>query len=246
MLSIQALIDDARCFQVIRDLRWPQGVRCPPCDPDRITQQGHDETQPARQRYLCRPCSRRFDDLTGTIFAGHHQPLRVWVLCLYFLGLNLSNEQIARELDLDPDDAQRMASRLRQGIVEHKPSVVLTGEVECDEVYVVAGHKGHPEAVRKKQRRGRRRRLKGERGRGTLEKEKPPIFGMIQRTGEVAIRMLANVQQATIGLLIRRAIAPGAAVYTDEYGIYARMTEWGYEHHTVCHAAGEYARDDDG
>jgi hypothetical protein len=26
---------------------------------------------------------------------------------------------------------------------------VLEGEVECDEVYVVAGHKGHPEAVKK-------------------------------------------------------------------------------------------------
>ena len=79
-----------------------------------------------------------------------------------------------------------------------------------------------------------------------MEKEKPPIFGMIQRTGEVVIRMLANVQQATIGPLIRRTITPGTAVYTDEYDIYARMSEWGYEHHTVCHAAGEYARDDDG
>ena len=36
-------------------------------------------------------------------------------------------------------------------------------------------------------------------GRGTLEKEKPPIFGMIQRGGEVVIRMLADVKQATIG-----------------------------------------------
>jgi transposase-like protein len=171
MLNIQALSDDARCFQVIRDLRWPQGVRCPDCDSDPITKQGHDETQAARQRYLCQACSRRFDDLTTTIFAGHHQPLRGWVLCLYFLGWNLSNEQIAQELDLDPDDAQRMGSQLRQGIVQHKPPTVLSGEVECDEVYVVAGHKGHPEAVRKKQRLGRRRRLKGERGRGTLEKE---------------------------------------------------------------------------
>ena len=30
-------------------------------------------------------------------------------------------------------------------------------------------------------RRGRRRRLKGARGRGTLDSDKPPIFGMIQR-----------------------------------------------------------------
>jgi transposase len=25
----------------------------------------------------------------------------------------------------------------------------------------------------------------------------------------------------------------------------SRLSEWGYTHHTVCHAAGEYARDDD-
>ena len=25
------------------------------------------------------------------VLAGHYQPLRVWVLCLYFMGLNLSN-----------------------------------------------------------------------------------------------------------------------------------------------------------
>ena len=35
-------------------------------------------------------------------------------------------------------------------------------------------------------------------------------------------------------------------VYTDEYDIYARLPEWGYTHRTVCHAAGEFARDDDG
>ena len=27
---------------------------------------------------------------------------------------------------------------------------ILSGAVECDEVYVAAGHKGHPEAVKKK------------------------------------------------------------------------------------------------
>jgi transposase len=69
---------------------------------------------------------------------------------------------------------------------------------------------------------------------------------MIQRGGQVVIRMLADVKQTTIGPLIRRTIAAGTLVYTDEYGIYARLPEWGYGHETVCHAAGEYARDDDG
>jgi hypothetical protein len=34
--------------------------------------------------------------------------------------------------------------------VAKTPAVVLDGTVEVDEVYVVAGHKGHPAAVAKK------------------------------------------------------------------------------------------------
>ena len=42
-----------------------------------------------------------------------------------------------------------MAEILRSGVVENKPEVTLSGKVECDEVYVVAGHKGQPEEVKK-------------------------------------------------------------------------------------------------
>lgn len=69
---------------------------------------------------------------------------------------------------------------------------------------------------------------------------------MIQRSGEVVIRMLANVQQVTIEPIMRATIAIGTVVYTDEYDIYARVTQWGFEHHTVNHSKKEYARDDDG
>ena len=96
MVNIQNLIDDLKCFETVRDLRWPQGVTCPHCDSARITKRGHDTTQPERQRYQCPACQTLFDDLTGTIFAGHHQPLRIGILCLYFLGLNLSSSQKPR------------------------------------------------------------------------------------------------------------------------------------------------------
>ncbi len=69
---------------------------------------------------------------------------------------------------------------------------------------------------------------------------------MIQRGGQIVIRMLADVKQVKIGPLIRRSIVPETVVYTDEYDIYARLSPWGYTHRTVCHAAGEFARDDDG
>jgi len=46
--------------------------------------------------------------------------------------------------------------------------VTLSGVVECDEVYIVAGHKGQPDKVAKAGRGPRCRRLQGARGRGTL------------------------------------------------------------------------------
>ncbi|HZH45692.1 MAG TPA: IS1595 family transposase, partial [Roseococcus sp.] len=102
------------------------------------------------QRYRCKACSGRFDDLTGTVLAGHHQPLRVWVLCLYFMGLNLANRQIAAELGLDAADVQATTEQLRGGLVARTPPVRLEGEVEIDEVHVAAGHKGQPAAVAKR------------------------------------------------------------------------------------------------
>jgi len=78
-----------------------------------------------------------------------------------------------------------------------------------------------------------------------LEKEKPPILGLIQRGGQVVLRTLANVQQATIKPIITATVAPGTLVHTDEYAIYARLPSWGYGHKTVCHARGGYARDED-
>ena len=62
----------------------------------------------------------------------------------------------------------------------------------------------------------------------------------------MVIRMLADVKQTTIAPLIQATIGSGSMVYTDEYDIYARLPEWGYQHKTVCHSLGEYARDEDG
>jgi transposase-like protein len=150
LVDLSGLMDDAKCFALVRQQRWPEGVRCPGCDSPSVIRDGCDDTQPDRQRYRCKACASRFDDLTGTVLAGRHQPLRVWVLCLYFMGLNLSNRQIALELGLNGSDVQTMTEQLRRGLVAKAPEVTLEGEVEIDEVYVVAGHKGQPAAVAKR------------------------------------------------------------------------------------------------
>src|SRR3954469_1682601 len=154
LVNLSSLIDGAKCHELVRQHRWPDGVRCPRCESASVTRHGRDDTQPHRQRYHRAGCGTRFDDPTGTVLAGHHQPLRVWVLCLYLMGLNLSNRQIAQELDLGVSDVQAMTETLRQGLTARLPPARLEGEVEIDEVDVVAGHKGQPAAVAKRGGRG--------------------------------------------------------------------------------------------
>ena len=150
LVNIKNLVDAKKCYEVIRSLRWPDQCSCPHCNSTDVIKRGKDEVEPEKQRYSCKTCNKQFDDLTKTIFSGHHQPLKVWVLCLYFMGLNLSNLQISKELDLNKDDIQLMTNKLRESVLERAPDVILSGEVEFDEVYVVAGHKGNPAAVKKK------------------------------------------------------------------------------------------------
>ena len=66
------------------------------------------------------------------------------------MGLNLSNRQIAEELGLSESDVYQMTTQLREGVEQKNPEVTLSGTVEMDEVYVVAGHKGYTEEVKKK------------------------------------------------------------------------------------------------
>jgi hypothetical protein len=56
---------------------------------------------------------------------------------------------------------------------------------------------------------------------------------MIQRGGQVVIKLLANVQHKTIEPFIKDTMDPGTRVYTDEYSMYARLCAWGYDHKSV-------------
>jgi transposase-like protein len=150
MVNLSGVLDEAKCFELVRQHRWPDGVRCPDCDSVMVIRNGHDDGQRHRQRYLCKACHGRFDDLTDTVLAGHHQPLHVWVLCLYLMGLNLSNRQITQELGLGISDVQVMTEQLRQGLVARAPVAKLEGTAEIDEVHIVAGHKGQPAEVVKR------------------------------------------------------------------------------------------------
>ena len=121
VLYLQDLLDDEKCYEKVRELRWAEKVHCPHCGSEEVKRNGYHNTQKARRRYVCQGgCCSHFDDLSGTVFEGHHQPLKVWILCLYLMGLNLSNRQIAAELGLNKDDVQKMTEQLREGVEAKK------------------------------------------------------------------------------------------------------------------------------
>src|SRR5215207_9941325 len=251
LVNLPSLIDDARCYELVRRHRWPEGVRCPSCGGASVARHGRDDTQRHRQRYRCGACDARFDDLTGTVLAGHRPGWAPPAAAGLGAVPLLHGPQ-----PLEPADRPGAGPR-RVGRAGHdrgsaaRPHRQGAGGGPQGRGRDRRGLRrrraqGQPGRGRRKGRPGRRRRLGGAPGRGTLAKEKPPILGLVRRGGEVVVRMLADVRQATIRPVIEASVAKGALVHTDEYDVYARLKDWSYGHQTVCHARGEYARDDDG
>ena len=117
-INLLNLMDEAKCYELLRSIRWSEGVCCVSCSSKSVIKNGHDENHLNKQRYQCKDCQKNFDDLTNTIFSNSHLTLKVWILVLYLMGLNLSNRQISKELEISEPTAQRMTTILREGIVK--------------------------------------------------------------------------------------------------------------------------------
>ncbi len=122
-LEIGSLINNEQCYEQVRRLRWLKKITCPHCQSEAVIKRGKDDRAPSPTLRMSR-CHKRFDDLTNTVFSGHHQPLKIWVLCLYLMGLNLSNRQISQELNLNKDDTQRMCLSASLWNRKKKPVVI--------------------------------------------------------------------------------------------------------------------------
>lgn len=66
------------------------------------------------------------------------------VIVSVFPEPNSSNRKIDREQSLGKNSVHDMATQLREEIKAKQLAMVLSDEVESDEVYVVAGHQGLP------------------------------------------------------------------------------------------------------
>lgn len=112
---------EAWCYDVLRRVRWPNGMTCPYCGAKRITTHSKFDGMP-RRRYLCLGCRRTFTDLTGTPLARTNLPLARWFLCLRLIGQEHSTVELAKKLGVKWDTAAHIKRRLaralgRQGLV---------------------------------------------------------------------------------------------------------------------------------
>jgi len=256
---IPYLQDDLKAADDLRQLRWPDGVKCPRCGSDAV--ESRERCDNGLQRFNCVPCAARlgqlfamFTDWTSAIFAESKLRPLAWLLVIGLWPLKLNATAIAAAADIQERTAPRCIHLLDGGLYETyhlDPTRQLEHHVEADECYQSAGSQGLPREVKRRDR-GPRQRGMQLRGRATAETGRPPMLGLVQRRDKadqdapaapVSLEVLEHVRTATIKPLIVAKVKGGSQFFTDAYNI-DHFTKADYDHRTVNHGAGEYARRD--
>ena len=256
---IPYLQDDQKAADYLRQVRWPAGVTCPRCGSAAVEPRERGDN--GLQRFNCMPCAGRLGQQfamvtawTGSIFEESKLSPLEWLLVMGLWQLKLNATAIAAAADIQERTAQRCINLLDGGIYETyhlDPTRQLEHQVEADECYQSAGSKGLAREVERHERAPRQRGIQL-RGRATAEMGRPPLLGLVQRrdktdqdapAAQVSLEVLEHVRSATIKPLIAAKVKGGAQCFTDEYNIY-HFTKADYDHRTVNHGAGEYARRD--
>jgi len=228
MEFIKQYPDDAACLERLWRGRYsPDGEHavCPKCETERVFKRY--ETTQQRQSWTCSACGHHLHPTAGTIFHKSSTSLHLWFYGMYLMTstkCGISAKQLERELGVTYKTAWRIAKGIRQVLMvqDEQP---LGGAVEADEMYV-----------------GGRRR--GKRGRPGIDSHKTPVFGMVERGGQVRAMTVPNARIAAIMPNIRQYVIPTSTVFTDEYNVYNTLTKEGYQHDRVNHSEQVYVSGD--
>src|SRR5215813_4051 len=91
----------------------------------------------------------------------------------------------------------------------------------------MAGHKGPPEVVHSQGRPGRRRRRPSQAGRGTLAQDTPPVLGLLERGGRVAVQRWSKGKQQPMVPCIQAPRESGSLVDPEADSMYAHLERGG-------------------
>ena len=212
MFPIKTFVSERRAANLLAQIRWRDGVYCPRCRGESVIRYG---SYRVFQRYLCKDCDRTFNDQTDTVFEHSAVELRKWFLAVYtYIRFNTSLRQLDVEIDVCYKTIYRRIQRFLRALDASLPH--LKGPVEIDELYVKAGLKG-----RERDQPSRSRGL-STRGRGTYDKDKPPVFILGDHgTGERYVIPAKAADESTIRLLLADHHQESLTVYTDGSSVFS-------------------------
>ena len=214
--------DDACLAQIMESRHGGTRLDCPKC---RKASKFHRVKK--RRVYECQRCGHQISPCVGTPMENTHLPLHKWLYAMYLFSTSrhgVAAKELERQLGIPYKTAWRMAHEIRKYMAEVDGEIPLGGIVEADETYVGGKKSG------------------GKRGRGAPGKT--VVFGMMERDGDVMMKVVPNVRKKTLQPIIKANVTKGSTVHTDELKSYGGLTKAGYDHETVNHGAGEYVDGD--
>ncbi len=186
----------------------------------------------ARFLWRCHDCKKQFTVRMGTVFEESCLPLRHWCYAFWAACSNkkgVSALQISRQCQISYKSALFLMHRVRHAMAPANAQVApLTGTVEADETYVG----GKPRPMRGLEKR-------------KWHTTKTPVFAVLERGGNVRVRVMPVVNAANVGVALRECVDFNARLMTDENRVYRKIgPEFSGGHHRVTHSHCEYARGD--
>ncbi|HLD85719.1 MAG TPA: IS1595 family transposase [archaeon] len=227
---------EEKCLAILRHMRWHGKITCVHCKSQNINSNGTRRI--FYHKYICRNCKKSFTETTGTVFENSKIPIREWIYIGKELKRGISINKINNELGRKYDHVHRIAKKIMNNAYEKRFLETLSGKVEIDEMYISAGEKGSKTLKRQPRKRGLKLR-----GRGTYDKDKPPIAGAVERKGKISLQVMKNMRKRSVNKIMKR-VDKKSKVYTDDFTAYSSLKKKGYKHETVNHSEKEYARGD--
>jgi len=203
------------CIAHLENVRWHGKPICPYCKSTKVT------SLKKEKRHHCNNCNTSFSVTVATIFHKTKVDFQKWFVAISLI-LNakkgISARQLSRDISVNKDTAWYMAMRIRRAMKEY--GELLQGIVEVDETFV--GGKTHGK------------------GRGYMQGNKTPVFGMVERNGVVRAKPVKHANGKTLKPIIRQNVSRDAIIMSDEFGGYKDLKLEFKDHKIVVHSKKQY------
>jgi transposase-like protein len=222
--AIVYLSNPDNCIDYIAIRRWPNGVICPICASDKVSQ-----FNVTRRTWKCgsHHPKREFSVKVGTIYEDSPIPLDKWLTATWLLTNcknGVSSYEIAKDIKVSQKSAWFMLQRIRLAMQDEFFGSKLNGEVEVDETFI--GGKARNMHLDKRERRIIT---------GTGEKDKTIVFGALERGGKVRATVISDRKRGTLHAAVKEHVEAGAALYSDALMSYDGLAQE-YAHKVIDHA----------